>query len=479
MFKQSRRKILASIMLLLICLFAGILAIIYGSSYRDVSDDSFTMLERYAELYTLEEDSSAGEEDTDAVEPSDSTDVPDEQTGSESTLSEMESGRAEPPENVSSQENRAEDSDVPSDAPDSDVPSDTPDSDTPDSPPDEEDSLPESTPAFRLSTFYTVAVSDDGEILATENTNISYSDAALEEIAVEIINSSKWRGVKGNLIYYIMRKDGYTLAAFMDNTIMQESITTLVRYTLIFGAIAIVLIFFIAILLARKIVSPLEESYQKQKQFISDAGHELKTPIAVVDANAELLSREIGENVWLSNIRYENDRMGSLIQQLLALTHTENTTPPMERMNFSRAVGGEALPFESIAYEKNLRFTCDISNDVYVRGNSIQIKQLTAILLDNALHHCTEKGEIALAVNSEHGSAILSVTNDGQEIPAEHADKIFERFYRVDAARSGEEKRYGLGLAIAKAIVTTHHGSIRVQCGDGKVTFTVSVPTIK
>ncbi len=466
MFKQSRRKILTSIMLLLICLFLGILAIIYGSSYRDVSEDSFTMLERYAELYTLEEaDSAAGEEDTDAVEPSDSTAVPDRQTDSENALSETESGRAEPPENASAPESRAEDPDAPDDAPDS--------------PPDEEDSLSELTPAFRLSTFYTVAVSDDGEILATENTNISYSDADLQEIAVEIIDSPKWRGANGNLIYYAIKKDGYTLVAFMDNTILQESITTLVRYTLIFGAIAILLIFFIAIFLARKIVSPLEESYQKQKQCISDAGHELITHVAVEDANAELLAREIGDNVWLSNIRHENDRMGSLIQQLLELAYTENTAPPAERMDFSRAVGGEALPFESIAYEKGLRFTCNISNDIYVRGNSIQLRQLTAILLDNALHHCAENGAITLTVSSDHGLAVLSVTNDGPAIPDEHLDKIFERFYRVDAARNGEEHRYGLGLAIAKAIVTTHHGSIRVHCGDGKVTFTVSVPAVK
>ena len=116
-----------------------------------------------------------------------------------------------------------------------------------------------------------------------------------------------------------------------------------------------VLFFFLSVFLARKIVNPLEESYQKQRQFISDAGHELKTPVSIVSANAELLSREIGDNTWLKNIQYENERMGMLVGQLLDLARTENVTPQMEHIDFSRLVAGEALPFESVAFEKEDR----------------------------------------------------------------------------------------------------------------------------
>ncbi|MCC8028229.1 MAG: GHKL domain-containing protein [Lachnospiraceae bacterium] len=316
-------------------------------------------------------------------------------------------------------------------------------------------------------------------MLATENTNISYADEELESIAADILGSNKGRGMRGNLIYFTMKKDGYSLVAFVDNTIMRESMSTLFRYTLIYGAIAIVLIFFISIYLAKRIVDPLEEGYESQKQFISDAGHELKTPIAIADANAELLSREIGENTWLSNIQYENDRMGALVTQMLELARTENTVPPMERLNFSRIAEGEALPFESIAFEKELRFTCRIEESIQVQGNSIQLRQLIAILLDNALNHCTADGEIVLSVRAERGNAVLSVINDGEEIPAEYRDKIFERFYRMDPARNSEEKRYGLGLAIAKAIVMAHHGTIRVLCHDARVDFSVSLPVLK
>ena len=166
-----------------------------------------------------------------------------------------------------------------------------------------------------------------------------------------------------------------------------------------------VLFFFLSVFLARKIVNPLEESYQKQKQFISDAGHELKTPVSVVSANAELLSREIGDNQWLQNIQYENERMGMLVGQLLDLARTENVTPQMEHIDFSRLVAGESLPFESVAFEKGLTLNTNITSNIGVIGNSTQLKQLVSILLDNAIRHSKDQGEVWLTLTKEHGFA--------------------------------------------------------------------------
>ena len=223
--------------------------------------------------------------------------------------------------------------------------------------------------------------------------------------------------------------------------------------------------------LARKIVNPLEESYHKQKQFISDAGHELKTPVSVVSANAELLSREIGDNQWLQNIQYENERMGLLVGQLLDLARTENVTPQMERIDFSRLVAGEALPFESVAFEKGLVLNTAITNGIAVEGNGTQLKQLTSILLDNAIRHSKPAGEVRLMLTRDHGIAQLSVINTGDEIPTEHRDKIFERFYRVDKARSRSTGGSGLGLSIVRNIVERNSGSIHVESSIGKGTI--------
>ena len=335
---------------------------------------------------------------------------------------------------------------------------------------------PES-PKFQLTTFYTVAVSYDGKVLEIKNeTPTVHTDTDLERLAKRIIKGEKNNGTESNLAFYKVDKGGYILVAFMDNTVINESAMTLLRYTLIFGGVAMVAFFFLSVYLARKIVNPLEESYQKQKQFISDAGHELKTPVSVVNANAELLSRELGDNQWLQNIQHENERMGMLVGQLLDLARTENVTPQMEHINFSRLVAGEALPFESVAFEKGLTLNSNITNDIGVIGNSTQLKQIVSILLDNAIRHSKGQGEVRLTLTKEHGLAKLSVINKGDEIPEEQREQIFERFYRVDTARNGEDKHYGLGLAIAKAIATSHKGCIEVLCYHGFVEFKVQIP---
>jgi len=335
------------------------------------------------------------------------------------------------------------------------------------------------SPKFKLSTFYTVAISYDGEILETRNDPPTvYSNHELEMIATKIIKSGKTIGTKDNLSFCKTDKDGYTLVTFMDNTVINESAVMLFRYTLIFGGVALVLFFFLSVFLARKIVDPLEKSYRKQKQFISDAGHELKTPVSVVNANAELLSREIGDNQWLQNIQYENERMGILVGQLLDLARSEDVTPQMEHIDFSRLVAGEALPFESVAFEKGLALVSDIADNIEVEGNSTQLRQIISILLDNAIRHSTEEGKVSLSLISDHGYGMLSVINKGDEIPEEKREQIFERFYRVDTVRNSEDNHYGLGLAIAKAIVTSHNGTIDVLCYDGLVEFKVKIPAL-
>ena len=335
------------------------------------------------------------------------------------------------------------------------------------------------SPMFQLSTFYTVALSYNGEILEIKNEPPTvHSDDYLKELAKNIVEGNERYGTDDNLAFYKTDKGGYTLVTFMDNTVVNENALTLFRYTLIFGGFALVLFFFLSVFLARKIVNPLEENYQKQKQFISDAGHELKTPVSVVSANAELLSREIGDNQWLQNIQYENERMGMLVAQLLDLARTENVAPQMEQVDFSRLVAGEALPFESVAFEKGLVLNSNIANGIGVVGNTTQLKQIMSILLDNAIRHSKGGDEVWLSLTKEHGIAKLSVINKGDEIPEEQRTKIFERFYRVDTARNGEDKHYGLGLAIAKAIATSHKGYIEVGCFDGFVEFKVQIPTI-
>lgn len=416
MFKKSRIKIVASIMSILVALWVGTLGVIYAFSYFEMSKQNEQMLQTHAQMYTLPQ---SFEEMTPPNKP------------------------------------------------------------RPDGNPNFNPDFNSETPMFQLSTFYTVAVSYEGDVLEIKNESPTvHTDEDLENLAKDIIKDSRNHGTKNNLAFYKTDKDGYTLVAFKDNTVVNESAMTLFRYTLIFGALALVLFFFLSVFLARKIVNPLEEGYKKQKQFISDAGHELKTPVSVVSANAELLSREIGENQWLSNIQYENERMGMLVAQLLDLARTENVILQMEHLDFSRLVAGESLPFESVAYEKGLTLNNDITGNISVEGNSTQLKQVVSILLDNAIRHSKDKGEVWLILKKEHGLAKLSVINKGDEIPPQQRDHLFERFYRMDTARNSEDKHYGLGLAIAKAIATSHKGHIQVKCFNGFVEFCVQIPAL-
>lgn len=330
---------------------------------------------------------------------------------------------------------------------------------------------------FQLSTFYSVLISQDGTILDVDNIGTGYSDEELLEIALKVSVSND-QGSVGSLLYRYKKYGDCILVAFMDNAVMQESITTLFRYTLLFGGIAIILIFFLSRYAAKKIIEPLEESYQKQKQFISDAGHELKTPVSVVSANAEMLERQIGTNQWLANIQHENARMGMLVTQLLELARTEQVVPEMSEVDLSRLVLGEALPFESVAFERGLKLESDIAEDIQITGNAGQLTQLVSILIDNGIRHSNNDGTVKIALSAEKSTALLSVLNEGAPIPEDQQDLLFERFYRMDEARNGDSNHYGLGLAIAKAIVDTHHGKINIRCFDGIVEFKVQIPLV-
>ena len=416
MFEKSRKKIVFSIMSILVALWVGTLGVIYVSSYIEMTKQNENMLKTHSEMYEL------SQTDTDFFEPI------------------RPAPNGEPEFN-----HRFEDS-----------------------------------PMFKLSTFYTVAFSYDGNVIEIKNEPPTiHSDDDLVDLAEEIVNSGKTKGTEENLSFYAVDKSGYILVTFMDNTVVNENAITLFRYTLIFGAFALILFFFLSKFLAEKIVNPLEESYEKQKQFVSDAGHELKTPVSVVSANAELLERELGDNQWLKNIQYENERMGVLISQLLDLARTENVTPQMETLDLSHLVSGEVLPFESVAFEKGLEIKTDIKENIKVTGNSTQLKQLVSILLDNAIKHTNDKGDVFCKLTKENNFAKISVINKGEEIPKEHREKLFERFYRVDTARNSESNHYGLGLAIAKAIVDSHKGEIEVLCYDGLVEFQVKIPLLK
>lgn len=441
MFRKSRIKIVALLIAILLLTLLGTIAVIYGVSYREMSQENRSMLELYAREY-LE---NGGLPDTD-----------DEASVSDST---------------EYRKNMKEDSSAASGSSLGDFA--------------EEDSYSISRRRLQLSTFYSVVFSADGSVLQVNNDDPSQmSDELLTELAQTLLETGKSYGISRNMIYLVSGED-YTLVSMMDNTVIGESIVTLLRYTVIFGAVAVIVVLVLAIFLSGWIIRPLEENYRRQNQFISDAGHELKTPVSTISTNAELLQREIGENRWLDNIRYENGRMTEIVRSLLDLLRAESLTPQaaqMERLDLGRAVTAGVLPFEARAFEEGFELRCETADDIVIMGEVSQIGKLISILVDNAFAHTKPSGRILVSLEGGKSSAVLTVANEGDPIPPEAMDKIFDRFYRVDSSRTavGEDgaaqTHYGLGLSIAKAIATAHRAKLSVNCGDGMTTFSVVFP---
>lgn len=329
---------------------------------------------------------------------------------------------------------------------------------------------------FRVSTFYSVSFSPEGKVLEVVNDVYpQYDEAQLTRMAAVLARREKEYGTFRHLAYLVDHGDDYMLVALMDNTVIDDSIASLLRNTLVFGIAALVLFTVLSVFFAGWIIRPLEENHRRQKQFISDAGHELKTPVSNINANLDLLAGEIGPNRWLENIQWETGRMQEMIRQFLELARAETVKPVMDKVDLSRIVEGGLLSFEAAAFEKGVLLKEEIQPGVRVTGNRQQLTQLTDILVDNGLRYSSSRGELRVSLKTRRGLAYLTVGNQGPAIPPEIREKIFDRFYQADASRS-DSRHFGLGLAIAKAITVSHRGKISVNCHEGVTEFTVALP---
>ena len=223
----------------------------------------------------------------------------------------------------------------------------------------------------------------------------------------------------------------------------------------------------------------VQASFDRQKQFVWDASHEFKTPLAVISANAELLSRQVGPNEYLGYIQSEVRRTDSLVQNLLTLARMDKgtVTAEMKRFDLSQALLGVALPFESTVFEAGRTLETDVPEGVWIRGDEAMLQQLAVILLSNALKYSNEGGLIRLSLAQKGRGAVITVYNTGPGIAPENLEKIFDRFYREDLSHNSAIAGNGLGLAIARTIAGAHRGHIRAESEQGKsATFIVTLP---
>lgn len=281
------------------------------------------------------------------------------------------------------------------------------------------------------------------------------------------------------------QSSGYRMV-FLDITPQQAILSNLIYTFLTVALMMLIVIYFISRFFANKSIQPIKEAFDKQKQFIADASHELKTPLAVINTNVDVLLAGDegsigGQSKWLHYIKSEAERMNKLTNDLLYLTQVDYSDVKMisSSFNLSEAVESVILTMEAVIFESGIQLHYDLEPGLMGYGSCEQIKQVVMILLDNAVKYTNSKGRVEVSLKRHYNNVLLNVTNTGEGIPEEHIAKIFDRFYRTDKARTRQSGGYGLGLSIAKAIVEQHKGKIWVKSVANEYTsFVIELPAM-
>ena len=459
MIKRLRRRMTLMVILVLILVSAGIVLAIHLSNERSIAAQAETTLTALAE-----------------------------ENGSRPVLPPGEGGPAEngetPPPKPEGEENE------PGNRDSSPPPKPDGEEGDPPSPPDgKRPGDPGQPPEIRngrdiaaagLSNFYTITLNDDGTVDSwTSDRTDLYTDTQVVAMAESVAADGGESGRIGTQFFRRVRSEGRNKVIVLDARLDYLSASNMLRGAMLIAAAACLLLSLLAWLLIRRMVQPVEEAFVKQKRFVSDASHELKTPLAVISANAEVLEQEIGENEYLGYIRSEVKRTDTLVRNLLTLARLDRSETAAEMKNFdlSHALLDVTLPFESTVFEAGKTLDIQIPEGIECVGNEEMIKQLAVILLSNALKYSEPRGRIVISLKAKGRQREISVFNTGEAIDPEDRERIFDRFWRADPAHGRETGGHGLGLAIARSITDAHGGKITVESREGEGnTFTVLLP---
>lgn len=336
--------------------------------------------------------------------------------------------------------------------------------------------------------FYTVAyvgvrLDENGEMKKKNENNAEVEDKILEEAIQYVRGTSKAKGVISelNLIYRSRQiKDG-TVIVFADNSSVSRTVLKSAVVSLLLFLGGMIIVFFISVLLSGIAVKPVEIAWRKQKQFIADASHELKTPLTIILANNNIMMSHTGDTIkqqqqWLMSTDEEAKHMKKLIDEMLMLAKSdqEQVSIVNNNVNISDLIEEQLLYFEPVAYEKGASIVGRVDEKIHIFSDESKIRQVFQILLDNAVKYCEMDTDIIVELHLLNGKAIISVNNQGDVIPQEDLNHIFDRFYRVDKART--KGGYGLGLSIAKTTIEMLKGEIYVKSDiETGTTFTIII----
>ena len=333
------------------------------------------------------------------------------------------------------------------------------------------------TPDTKFETsFFMVTVGSDGSVSQINHGAVaSVTEDQITDYTSTILSSGGTEGIIGYFRYEVFSDNGggKTIVAVNCYQQMRQNRTLLL---VSIGAVILCMaaVYVLVLLMSKRVTQPVEESIEKQRQFITDAGHELKTPITIISANTEVLQMQSGENQWLDSIKNQTRRLNLLVKNLLELSKLDETAPAgqYDDVDMSALISEVAESFEVPAQAAGKKYSAEIQPDIHINGSREELYKLASILLDNALKYTDEGGTIKVSLSKQR-RVTLTVFNTCESVDPEKTGRLFERFYRADESRSRETGGSGIGLSIAQAITERHGGKISASTEDGKsIVFT-------
>lgn len=332
---------------------------------------------------------------------------------------------------------------------------------------------------FETRYFSVTLDSSTGQLVQIDTSRIvSVDRQEALSFAQTVIQSGKSGGFLAAYRYTVHGEETSTRIIFLDCGRKLEQFHSFLTASIAIAFLGYLVVFLVVSLSSIRIIRPISESYEKQKRFITDAGHELKTPLTIINADVDVLEMELGEDEWLMDIRRQTQRLAALTNDLVYLSRLEESANAMPMIEFpiSDVVSEAATSFGALAQAQNKQILCSIQPMHSMRGNEKTIGQLVRILLDNALKYSLEGSIISLSLERQNKALILSVSNVSEHpLVKEEMPLLFERFYRSDPSRNSQTGGYGIGLSIAKAIVTAHNGRIQAKVdADNRLMITAT-----
>ena len=308
-----------------------------------------------------------------------------------------------------------------------------------------------------------------------ENKNVirSYRDDVLikgkddlQKLVTEALKESDTSGYVGTYRYLKVNNDAGNLVLLLNTQRDLDSFHAFMRNSIIVSLIVILSVFILLVLISKKVIAPIQQSYQKQKQFITDASHELKTPLAIIRSNTDVLELENGDSKWTKNIQNQVDRLTSLVNSLVVFSRMEEKdTVEKGKFNLSEALHVRIDDFEELASFQKKHFNADIDNNIFYRGEQQAIVQLMDILLENAIKYATKETNINVTLKKNKKYATMNISNKAS-VKKGDLRKVFDRFYRLDESRNSTIKGYGIGLSMAKLIAEKHKEVIKAYAPE-------------